>query len=83
MQHRQEHLVTDAVHSDAPAIDDGSKAAQIFAGTESCVVDVFGMKTASQFVNMLQEVTCMCGAPTKLISNGAQVQMSNQVQDIL
>ena len=82
MQCRQEPLATDTVHSDTPAIDDGSKVAQTLVGTESCVVDEFGMKTASQFVNMLQDVTHMCGAPTKLINDSAQVETSDKVKDI-
>ena len=40
VQCRQEPLATDTVHSDTPAIDDGSKVAQTFVGAESCVVNV-------------------------------------------
>ena len=42
---RQEPIATDTVYSDTPAIDDGSKVAQIFVGTTSLVTDVYGMKT--------------------------------------
>ena len=83
VQHRQEPLATDTVHSDTPAIDDGSKVAQIFVGTESCVIDVHGMKTESQFVNTLQDIILSCGAPTKLISNSAQTEIGNEMKDIL
>ena len=71
------------MYSDTPAVDDGSKVAQIFVGTEPLVVDIFGMKTESQFVNMLQDVIRMRGAPTKLVSDSAQVEISDKVKDIL
>ena len=80
---RQEALATDTVYSDTPAIDDGSKVAQIFVGTQSLVTDVYGMKTTKQFVNTLQDIIRSRGAPTKLISDSAQVEISNKVQDIL
>ena len=83
VQHRQEPLATDMVHSDTPAIDDGSKVAQTFVGTESCVIDVCSMKTESQFVNTLQDIICSCGAPTKLISDSAQTEIGNETKDIL
>ena len=83
VQRRQEPLATDTVFSDTPAIDDGSKVAQIFVGTESCVIDVFGMKTETQFVNTLQDIIRTRGAPTKLISDSAQTEISNKVKDIL
>ena len=47
------------------------------------VINIFGMKTESQFVNTLQDVIRMRGAPTKLISDSAQVEISNKVKDIL
>ena len=80
---RQEALATDTVYSDTPAIDDGSKVAQVFVGTKSLVTDVYGMKTTKQFVNTLQDIIRSRGAPTKLISDSAQVEISNKVQDIL
>ena len=83
MHHRQEPIATDTVYSDTPAIDDGSKVAQIFVGTTSLVTDVYGMKTPKQFVNTLQDVIRTRGVPTKLISDSAQVEISNKVQDIL
>ena len=83
VQRHQEHIATDTVFSDTPAIDDGSRVAQIFVGTESLVTDVYGMKTKKQFVNALQDVIRPRGAPTKLISDQAQVEISNKVHDIL
>ena len=83
VQCRQEPLATDTVHFDTPAIDDGSKVAQIFVGAESCVIDVCGMKTESQFVNTLQDIIWSRGAPTKLISDSAQTEISNEMKDML
>ena len=83
VQRRQEAIATDTVYLDTPAIDDGSKVAQIFVGTESLVMDVFGIKTEKQFINTLQDVRRTRGAPTKLISDHAQIEISNEVHDIL
>jgi hypothetical protein len=80
---RNEPLATDTVYSDVPAIDDGSQTAQVFVGTESLVSDVYGMKTEKQFVNTLQDIIRQRGAPTKLISDSAQVEISGKVKDIL
>ena len=57
--------------------------AQVFVGTESHVIDVFGMKTEKQFINTVQDVIRSQGAPTKLINDSAQVEISNKVKDIL
>ena len=80
---RDEDLCTDTVFSDVPAVDDGSTCAQIFAGMTSAVIDVFGMKTESQFVNTLEDVITQRGAPTRLISDNAKSETSLRVQDIL
>ena len=80
---REEPLATDTVHSDTPAVDDGSKVAQLFVGTKSLVCDVYGMKTEKQFINTLQDIIRQRGAPTKLVSDNAQVEISNKVKDIL
>ena len=82
--HRQnEPVATDTVYSDTPAIDSGIKAAQFFVGTESLVCDIYPMKTDQQFVNVLQDNIRRRGAMSKLISDQAQVEISNKVQDIL
>ena len=63
MERRQEPLATDTVFSDTPATDDGAHCAQTFVGVTSCVIDVFPMKTTSEFVNTLQDVIQTHGAP--------------------
>ena len=69
--------------SSTPAIDGGAQMAQLFVGTSSLVADIYGIKTESQFVQTLQDVIRDCGAPTKLISDCAQVEISNKAKDIL
>ena len=80
---RDEPVATDTVYSDTPAIASGVTAAQFFVGTKSLVCDVYPMKTDKQFVNVLLDNIRHRGAMTKLISDRAQVEISNKVQDIL
>ena len=78
-----EPIATDTVFSSTPAIDGGARMAQLFVGTSSLVSDIYGIKTESQFVQTLQDVIRDRGAPTKLISDRAQVEISNKAKDIL
>ena len=80
---RNEAVATDTVFSDVPAIDDGSTAAQLFVGRESLVTDAYGIKTEKQFFNTLEDNIQKRGAIDKLISNRAQVEISNRVLSIL
>ena len=80
---RHEPVATDYVYADVPAIDNGSVGAQIFVGTESDVVDAEGLKSPKQFVNTLEDNIRKRGAMDKLISDRAQVEISNRVLDIL
>jgi len=83
VQRQHEPVATDTVYSDTPAIDSGVTTAQFFVGCESMVCDVYGIKSDRQFVNTLEDNIHECGAPTKLISDRAQVEISEKVQDIL
>jgi len=47
------------------------------------VCDIYGIKTDKQFVNTLEDNIHERGAPNKLISDRAQVEISERVQDIL
>src|SRR6478609_2890816 len=80
---RDEPVATDTVYSETAAIDSGITAAQFFVGTESMVCDVYPLKSDRQFVNVLQDNIRRWGAMSKLISDRAQVEISNKVQDIL
>jgi hypothetical protein len=55
VQRRDERITRDTVYSNAPDIDGGETCAQIFVGTETLVIDVYGMKTEKQFVNTLED----------------------------
>ncbi len=80
---RHEPVATDTVFADTPAVDSGATCAQIFVGTETLVTDAYGIKSERQFVNTLEDNIRQRGAPTKLISDRAQVEISNKVKDIL
>jgi hypothetical protein len=80
---RNESVACDIVYADTPAIHDGSTSAVIFVGVDTQVTDVYGIKTDRQFVNTLEDNITQRGAPNKLISDRAQVIISNKVVDIL
>ena len=52
---------------------------QIFIGTETLMTDVYGIKSNEQFVNTLEDSIRKRGAMNKLISDRAQVEISNCV----
>ena len=80
---RHEPVATDTVYADEPAIDNGCMAAQIFIGRDSMVADAYPLKSEKQFVNTLEDNIRKRGAMDKLISDRAQVEISNRVHDIL
>jgi len=80
---RNEAVATDTVYADVPAVDDGSTSAQFFCGLDSQVCDAQGMKTDKQFINTLEDNIRKRGAPTRLVSDRAQVEISKKVLDIL
>jgi hypothetical protein len=69
--------------TDTPAVDSEATSAQLFVGIETLLSDVYGMKTDKQFVNTLEDNIREWGAMSKLISDRAQVEISNKVTDIL
>jgi hypothetical protein len=66
-----------------PAIDCGITSAQLFVGTKTHTADVYPIKSDKQFVNMLLDNITQRGAPTKLISDRAQVEISKRVKQVL
>ena len=80
---RDEPLATDTVYSDVPAIFGGETTAQFYVGMTTQVCDAYGMKSEKQFVNTLEDIIRERGAPTKLVSDHAQVETSERVKDIL
>jgi hypothetical protein len=80
---RNEAVATDTVYSDVPAVDCGHTSAQIFVGRGSLVTDIVGMSTDKQFVNTLEDNIRYWGAMDKLISDRAQLEISNRAKDLL
>ena len=64
-------------------MDDGSSFAQLFIGTKTLAIDVYGMKTYKQFFNTLEDNIRKRGAIDKLMSDSAQSNTSNVVKDTL
>jgi hypothetical protein len=80
---RDEPVATDTIYSDTPAIDCGFTSAQLFVGTKTHTADVYPIKSDKQFVNtLLDNITQRC-APTRLISDRAQVEISERVKQVL
>ena len=57
--------------------------AQIFIGRSTLVADVYPVKIFKQFVSTLEDNIQLRGAMTKLISDYAQVEISNKVKNLL
>jgi hypothetical protein len=68
-----ESVATDTIKSSVPAIDGGETYAQFFVGTRSLLSSVHRIKTPAQFPGVLMDEIIDCGAPTKLVSDSAQV----------
>ena len=83
VRRRNEPVATDTIFADVPALGTGATCAQFFVGCSTSVCDVFGMRTDSQFVSRLLDVIRTRGAMDQLISDRAQVEISNKVLDIL
>ena len=83
VMHQNEPIATNTISLDTPAIDGGEIYAQIFVGTKMLITDVYAMKSPAQFPGMLSNNIMERGAPTKLISDRAQVEISKKVQEIL
>ena len=83
VMHCNEPIGTDTIQSDTPANDGGEMYAHIFVGTKTLLTDIYGMKSLAQVPGMLGNNITQCGAPMKLISNSAQVEISKCVQEIL
>ena len=75
---RNETVACDYVYADVPAVDNGATSAVLFVGTDTLVTDVYGVKTDKQFVNTLEDNIRERGAPNKLVSDRAQVEITSQ-----
>ncbi|CAJ1934077.1 unnamed protein product [Cylindrotheca closterium] len=80
---RNEGLATNTVYADTPDIEHGHVAAQFYVGLSSLVSDVYGVTSDAQFLQTLQNSVQKRGAPSKLVSDRAQAQVSKAVKDYL
>jgi hypothetical protein len=78
-----EPVATDTIYSDTPVIECGITSAQLFVGTKTHTADVYPIKSDKQFVNTLLDNITQRGAPTKLIGDRAQVEISERVKQVL
>ena len=80
---RNAPVATDTTFSDTPAVDNGLTCAQIFVGTKSLGTNAYGIKSDGEFVATLEDNIQKRGAMSKLISDRARAQVSNNALDIL
>ena len=80
---RNEPVATDELYSDTPAVDCGVTSCQVYVGMNTDVVDIYPMQTSKQFVNTLEDNVRFSGAPTKLVSDRAQVEISGRALEFL
>ena len=83
VRRRNECVATDTIFADTPAIFSGVTAAQIFVGVSTGFVDAFPLANDDQFVSTLMDAIRKSGAMDVLISDRAQMEISNKVKDIL
>jgi len=83
VRQRNEPVATDTVKAQVPAGNDGSTMAQLFIGRKSLVSDAYGVKTDAAFINTLEDTIRQRRAMDKLISNGAQAELSDRAKDVL
>ena len=83
VRRRSEAVACDFIFSDTAAVDDGSTAAVLFVGRATTVSDVYGVKRDREFVSTLEDNIRDRGAPHRLISDRAQVEISQRVENLL
>jgi len=83
VRHCNEPVATDTINAQVPAVDDGSTMAQLFIGRKLLVSDAYSVKTNAAFVNTLQAKIRLHGAMDKVISDGAEAELSDRANDIL
>ena len=80
---RNEAVATDTIFSGTPAINFGVTMALSFIGKDSLVLDVYPVHSSKKVLNTLQDNIRFSGAMSKLLSDYAQVEISNKVKDML
>ena len=80
---RDEALATDTVYSNVLAIFGGETITQFYVGLTTHICNAYGIKSEKQFVNTLKDIIRERGAPNKLVSDSAQVEIRKRIKDIL
>ena len=81
---RNEPVATDTIFAEVPAVcTNGQMAAQYFVGRKSHFQSIYGMGNTNKFVNTLEDEIGARGAMDLLITDGARVETSARVKDIL
>ena len=83
VQRRREKVATDVIYANTPAMDNGTKVAQLCIGRESLVADIYPIKGSECFVRTLWDVIKKRGAPSVLVSDSAKNEISSKVSDVL
>eukprot|EP00536_Pseudo-nitzschia_multiseries_P014229 jgi/Psemu1/214147/e_gw1.674.34.1 len=76
-------VLSDVIYSDTPAIDGGSKIAQVFFGRKSHIIHVEEMRTTGDFLPCLQNFVRQWGRPLRLLCDHGSYQSSKSVLDYL
>ena len=76
-------MTTDTVYADVPAIGSGVTSSHFFVSCFTSVCDVYVMRSDSQFVHKLLDVISTRGAMDQLVSDRAQVEISNRCLDVI
>ena len=76
---RNECVAIDTIFADTPAIYSEVKTAQLFVGVDTGFFNVFPLANDGQFASTLMHVIRKSGAMDVLISDQAQMEISNKV----
>ena len=71
------------VYCKTPAIEDRYNSSQLFVGKDIPLTDVYGVKSDNQFASMFPDNIRQWGSMDKIISDRAQVEISNKVKEML
>eukprot|EP00536_Pseudo-nitzschia_multiseries_P019373 jgi/Psemu1/60384/gm1.60384_g len=76
-------ILSDVVYSDTPAVNGGSKLAQVFLGQKSYIIHVEEMQSTADFLPCLQNFVRKWGRPLRLLCDHGSYQSSKSVLDYL
>ncbi|KAG7364624.1 hypothetical protein IV203_037826 [Nitzschia inconspicua] len=75
-----EPVATDELFSDTPTVECGATPCQVFVGMTMDVANVNPRQTSTPFVNLLEDNVRPWGAPTKLVSDSAPIDISGRAK---